>query len=110
MDHEDQKQFNKELASSYNTIPCNSEPLAGQDVNSNIGVRSKMFRNVIGTNGIDNRNAKSKDLLFLLSIIKFRVLLTYTLHGVPLTLLDLHIYYTALSDLDHFSVKLNTAK
>ena len=39
-----------------------------------------MFRDVIGPNGIDNRNAKVKDLLFLLNSIKFRVLLTYFRH------------------------------
>ena len=76
VEHNDQKHFNKELASSYNTIPRNAKLLSGQDVNSNIGVRSKMLRDVIGPNRIDNRNAKGKDLPFLLNIIKFIVLLT----------------------------------
>ena len=40
-----------------------------------------MFRDVIGPNGIDNRNARGKDLLFLINIIKFRVLLTYFRHN-----------------------------
>ena len=35
---------------------------------------------MIGTYGINNRNAKGKDLLFLLISIKFRVLLTYYRH------------------------------
>ena len=77
VDNEDQKRFNEELASFYTAIPRNAKLLSGQDVNSNIGVRSKMFRDVIGKNGINNRNAKGKDLLFLLNNIKFRVLLTY---------------------------------
>ena len=38
VEHDDQKRFNKELASFYNAIPRNAELLAGQDVNSNIGV------------------------------------------------------------------------
>ena len=38
-----QEWFNKELARFYNTIPRNAKLLASQDVNSNIGVRSKMF-------------------------------------------------------------------
>ena len=38
VEHDDQTRFNEELASSYNTIPRNAELLAGQDVNSNIGV------------------------------------------------------------------------
>ena len=39
-----------------------------------------MFWDVIGLNGIDNRNAKVKYLLFLLNSIKFIVLLTYFRH------------------------------
>ena len=77
VDHDDKKRFNEELASFYNAIPRNAELLSGQDVNSNIGVRFNMFRDVIGPNGINNRNAKGKDLLFLINSIKFRVLLTY---------------------------------
>ena len=80
VEHDDQKQFNKELASFYNAIPRNAELLAGQDVKSNIRFWSKMFRVVIGPNVIDNRNAKGKDLLFLLNSINFRVLLTYFRH------------------------------
>ena len=81
VDHEDQKRFNKELAIFYNVIPRNSELLAVQDVNSNIGVRSKIFRDVIGSNGINNRSDNGKDLLFLLNNIKFRLLLTYFTHN-----------------------------
>ena len=67
--------------SFYNAIPRNSELLFRQDVNSNIGFRSKMFRDVIGPNRIDNHNAKGKDILFLLNSIKCRVLLTYFSHS-----------------------------
>ena len=80
MDHEDKKRFNEELASFYNAVIWNAELLAGQDVNCNIGVRSKMFRDLIGPNGINNINAKGKDLLFLLNSIKFRVLLNHFRH------------------------------
>ena len=80
MDHDYQKRFNEKLASFYNAIPWNEELLYGQDVNSNIGVWSKMFGDVIGPNVINNINAKVKDLLFLLNSIKFRVLLTYFRH------------------------------
>ena len=75
--HNEHKRFNEELEIFYNTIPRNAKLLAVQDVNSNIGVWSKIFRDVIGPKGIDNHNAKYKDLLFLLNIIKFRLLLTY---------------------------------
>ena len=62
--HEDQKRFNEELESFYNAIYRNTRLLAVQYVNSNIGVRSKMFCNVIRPNGINNRNAKVKYLIF----------------------------------------------
>ena len=75
--HNDHKQFNEKLASFYIAIPRNAKLLASKDINSNISVQSKKFRDVIGTNGIDCRNAKGKDLLFLLNSIKFRVLLAY---------------------------------
>ena len=48
VNHEDKKRFNEELTSFYNAIPRNVKLLAGQDVNSNINVWSKMFRDVIG--------------------------------------------------------------
>ena len=62
--HDDKNRFNEELAIFYNAINRNAKHLAGQDVNSSIGIWSKMFRDVIGPNGINNRNAKGKDLLF----------------------------------------------
>ena len=65
MDHYEQKRFNKELASSYNSNPKNSEVLAGQDVNTNIIVQSNIFIDVLGMHWLDNRNYKGKDLLFL---------------------------------------------
>ena len=74
VENDDQKRFNEELASFYNNILSSAKLLSGQDVNPNIGVLSKMFRDVIGPNRIDNRNTKGKKLLFLLAIIKFRVL------------------------------------
>ena len=80
VEHDDQKRFNEDLASFYNAIPPNAKLLSSQDVNSNIVIRSKIFCDVIGPNGIDNRNAKGKDLLFLLNSIKLSVLLTYFRH------------------------------
>ena len=69
VDHEDQKWFNEELASFYSSIPQNAKLLSGQYVNCNIGIRSKMFRYVRGPYGINNRNAKVKDLLFYLIVL-----------------------------------------
>ena len=78
--HDDQKRFNEELSSFYNDIPWNAKLLAGQYINSSIGVRSQMFRDVIDPNGIDNINDKGKNLIVLLNSIKFRVLITYFRH------------------------------
>ena len=80
VEHDDQKRFNKELASFYNAISSNAKILAGQDATSNISVWSNIFRDGIGPNGIDNHNYKGKDLLFIINSIKFRVLLTYFRH------------------------------
>ena len=73
---DDHKWFNEDLESFYNAIPRNDELLSGQDVNSNIGIRSKMFCDVIRPNGIDNKNSKGKYLLFVLNSVKCRVVLT----------------------------------
>ena len=75
------KRFNEKLETLYKTITRNSKLIYGQDANSNIGVRSKILCDVIGPNGINNRNAKGEDLLFLRNSIKFRVLLTYFRHN-----------------------------
>ena len=39
-----------------------------------------MLSDVLGPNGIDNRNAKGKDFLFLLGANKFRLFLSYFKH------------------------------
>ena len=80
MENDDRKRFNEELASFYNAIPQNAELLSGQDVNANISIQSRTLNDAIGTHGLDNRNAKGKDLLFLLKSIKCRVLLIYFKH------------------------------
>ena len=68
--HEDWKRFNEELEIFYNTIPWNAELIAGQDVNCNISVRSKMFRDLIWPNGNNNRNAIGKELSVCLYICR----------------------------------------
>ena len=52
VDHYEKKRINKELAIFYNAIPRNSKLLAGQDINANIGVQSKMFSDVIVIHGL----------------------------------------------------------
>ena len=64
----------------YTNVPRNSEIIAGQDINVNAGISSPMFNAVLGPNGIRNRNAKGKDLLFLIKAQKLKVLLSYFTH------------------------------
>ena len=61
--------------------PYTAKPLAVQNVNNKIDVQSKMFSDVTLTHRLDNRISKGKDLLYLLEIIKFRVLVTYSKHS-----------------------------
>ena len=77
VEHDEQKLFNDELDTFYTNAPRNSEILAGHDINANIGISSPMFNDVLGPNGIINRNAKGKDLLFLIKSQKLKVLLSY---------------------------------
>ena len=75
VEHDEQKLFNDELDTFYTNAPRNSGILAGQDINANVGISSPMFNDVLGPNGIRNRNAKGKDLLFLIKAQKLKVLL-----------------------------------
>ena len=40
-----------------------------------------MFQDVIGLNGLSNRNFKGKDLLYLLKSNQFEILLSYYMHN-----------------------------
>ena len=58
----------------------NSEILAGQDINANVGIASPMINEVLGPNVIMNRNVKGKDTLFLIKYQKLKLLLSYFTH------------------------------
>ena len=60
----------------YANAPRNSEILAGQDINANVGISSPLFNDVLESNGIINRNAKGKYLLLLIKSRKLKVLLS----------------------------------
>ena len=79
------KVFNEELDSFYTKILRNAELLSGQDINLDMGTQSEMLSDVLGPNGIDNRNSKGNDFLFLLRYNKFRLLLTYFNHDNSVT-------------------------
>ena len=77
----EQVEFYDELESFFTARPRNSELLIGADVNCNVGIRTgPMFRDVLGANGINNRNNKGKDLLFLIKSFNLKILLTYFRH------------------------------
>ena len=80
VEHDEQKYFNDELDAFYGRAPRNAEILSGQDINANAGVATVRFRDVIGPNGINNRNVKGKDFLFLLKSNKLKLLLTFFKH------------------------------
>ena len=81
VEHDEQKLFNDKLDTFYTNSPRNSEILSGQDINANIGISLPMFNDVLGPNGIRNRNPKGKYLLFLIKPQKLKVLLSYLTHN-----------------------------
>ena len=85
VEHDEQRLFNDELDTFYTNAPQNSEIIAGQDINANVGISSPMFNYVLGPNGIRNRNAKGKYLLFLIKSQKLKVLLSYFTHNCYIT-------------------------
>ena len=80
-DHAEQIEFYDELESFLGGKPRNSELLLGADVNCNLGIRTPMFRDVIGPHGINNRNNKGKDILYLLKSFNLKILLTFFQHA-----------------------------
>ena len=80
VEHDGQKLFNDKLDTCYANAPRKSEILAGQDINANVGISSPVFNDVLRPKLIINRNAKVKDLLFLIKSRKLKVLLSYFTH------------------------------
>ena len=81
VEHDGQKLFNDYLDTFYTNAPRNSEIIAGQDINANVGISSPMFNDALGPNGKRNKNAKGKNLLFLIKSQKLKVLLSYFTHN-----------------------------
>ena len=80
VEYDEQKLFNDELDIFYANALQNSEILAGQDINANVGIASPMINEVLGPNVIMNRNVKGKDMLFLIKSQKLKLLLSYFTH------------------------------
>ena len=79
--HDEQKYFYNELVALYKNHPRQTEIIIRADTNFNAGVKSKIFRDLIGPNRLDNRNIKGKIFLFLLKVNKSKLILSYFKHS-----------------------------
>ena len=75
-----QREFYDELDHFITTRPRNSEILMGADVNFNVGIISKRFKDILGPHGLDNRSLKGRDLLYLYKSNNFKILLSFFAH------------------------------
>ena len=57
----------------------------GADINRNVGVTSKVSSDTLGPHGIDNRNIKGRELLYLYKINNLKILLSYFKHNNYIT-------------------------
>ena len=57
----------------------------GADINCNVGVTSKRFSDTLGPHGIDNRNIKGIELLYLYKTNNLKILLSYFKHNNYIT-------------------------
>ena len=60
VEHDEKKLFNDELDTFHTNAPRNSEIIAGQDINANVGISSPIFNDVLGPNGIRKEMQKVK--------------------------------------------------
>ena len=74
---DEQKEFYDELDTFISNRPCKSEVLMGADVNCNVGIRTRSFGDVLGPHGINNRNLKGKELLYLYKTNNLKLLLSF---------------------------------
>ena len=87
----------------------------GADINCNVGVTSKLFSDTLGPHGIDNRNIKGRELLYLYKTNNLKNLLSYFKHKIishidRLTIKSQHICWTTLYAATNYSKGLVTAK
>ena len=57
----------------------------GADINCNVGVTSKQFSDTLGPHGIDNRNIKGRELLYLYKTNNLNFLSSYFNHNNYIT-------------------------
>ena len=73
-------QTEKTENSILTTRPRNSEILMGADANFNVSKTSKRFKDILGPLGLDNRNLKGRELLYLYKSNNFKILLSFFAH------------------------------
>ena len=56
----EQREFYDELDHFITTRPRNSEVLMGENMNCNVGIRSKRFKDILGPHGLANWNFRRK--------------------------------------------------
>ena len=59
--------------------------LMGADVNCNVGKISKRFKDILGPHGLDNRNLKGREILYLYESNNFKILLSFFAHTNSIT-------------------------
>ena len=77
---DEQKDFYDELDTFISTRPRNSEVLIRADINCNVGIRTRSFSDALGPHGINNRNLKVKELLYLYKTNNPELLLYFFKH------------------------------
>ena len=57
----------------------------GADINFNVGAMSKRFSDTLVPHGIDNRNIKGRELLYLYKTNNLKIILSYFKHNNDIT-------------------------
>ena len=92
---EEQQQFYPELDHFIANRPRNAEILMGADVNCNVGISSPCFSHMLGPHGIDNRNIKGRELLYIYKTNNLKVLLSFFMHHNYVTYHSFNVNHTA---------------
>ena len=104
----EQNEFYDELDQFITNRPRNSEILMGADIKCNVGITSKRLINKLGSQGINNRNIKERELLYLYKTNNlkqfYRILsITITLHTYRFTTRSQHTCWTISYDVINYS-------
>ena len=67
------KEFNKVLHSFISAIPISYNFVGVNDVNANLGIRSKSYTRALGPHGLNNQYAKGRKIIQVFSTCKLNV-------------------------------------